>query len=207
VKRLRIACIVADGRNIPSAAEGYRMGFLFLAMWVGWIAYWAIAARGTKATLWREPPRADWLHYALAWIGTIVLVVPRATLAILGAPFLPASLIGTGLGVILTALGVAIAARITLAGNWSAQIEIKKDHMLIRSGPYRYVRPPIYFGILLALLGSAIALDRWRALLGFVLIFAALLLKARHEETRLRHVLPGYGAYASETAALIPFLL
>ena len=80
---------------------------------------------------------ADWLHYALAWIGTIALVVPRATLAILGAPFLPASLIGTGLGVILTALGVAIAARITLAGNWSAQIEIKKDHMLIRSGPYR----------------------------------------------------------------------
>ena len=73
------------------------MGLLFLAMWVGWVAYWAIAARGTKATLWREPPRADWLHYALAWIGTIALVVPRATLAILARPFLPASLIGTGL--------------------------------------------------------------------------------------------------------------
>ena len=57
------------------------------------------------------------------------------------------------------------------------------------------------------MLGSAIALDRWGAVLGFVLIFASLWLKARHEETRLRQALPDYGAYAGETAALIPFLL
>jgi len=189
------------------------MRLLLVAMWVGWLAYWAIAARGAKATQWREPLRANWLHYVLAWIGIIVLLVPFATPAILAEPFLPPSLIGTpipmGLGVILTALGlgVAIAARITLAGNWSARVEIKEDHTLIRSGPYRYVRHPIYSGILLALLGSAIALDRWRGLLGFVLIFASLLLKARHEENRLRQVLPEYGAYARETAALIPFLL
>ena len=189
------------------------MRLLLLALWVGWLAYWAIAARGTKATRWREPLRANWLHYTLAWIGTIVLVVPRATPAILGEPFLPPSLIDApihmGLGVILTALGlgIAVAARITLAGNWSAQVEIKEDHTLIRHGPYRYVRHPIYSGILLALLGSAIALDRWRALLGVALIFASLLLKARHEENRLRQELPGYEAYARETAALIPFLL
>lgn len=189
------------------------MRLLLLAMWVGWLAYWAIAARGAKATQWREPPRALWLHYALAWIGTIVLAVPRATPAILGAPFLPPGPIGAtpihmGLGVILTALGlgIAVAARITLAGNWSAQVEIKEDHVLIRSGPYRYVRHPIYAGILLALLGSAVVLDRCSALLGFVLIAAALLLKARHEERRLRQVLPDYTAYARETAALIPLL-
>lgn len=185
------------------------MRLLLLAMWTGWLAYWAIAARGAKATRWREPLHAHWLHYALGWIGTIVLVVPRATPAILGKPFLPPSLIGSGIGVILTALGlgVAIAARITLAGNWSAQVEIKEDHALVRGGPYRYVRHPIYFGILLALLGSAIALERWRAILGFALILVSLWLKARHEEKHLRQMLPGYGAYARETAALIPFLL
>jgi protein-S-isoprenylcysteine O-methyltransferase Ste14 len=127
----------------------------------------------------------------------------------LAQPFLPPNPIAAVLGVILTAigLGIAIAARIYLGGNWSARVEIKEDHALIRGGPYRYVRHPIYSGILLALLGSAIALDRWRALLGFALMFAALSLKARHEESRLRQVLPDYGAYAEKTAALIPFLL
>ncbi len=185
------------------------MRYLLLAMWVGWLAYWAIAARGAKPTHWREPLRAQSLHTALAFIGVIVLVVPRATPALLAQPFLPPTAIGAALGAILTAsgLGIAIAARITLAGNWSAAVEIKEGHALIRGGLYRYVRHPIYAGILLALLGSALALDRWRALFGFVLIFAALLLKSRHEEIRLRQALPGYDDYARKTAALIPFFL
>jgi len=184
------------------------MRWILLAMWVGWLAYWAIAARGAKTAQWREPLSANWLHYTLAWLGAIVLLVPRATPAILAGPFLPPSTIGGLLGIVLTALGlgIAIAARITLAENWSAAVEIKQNHALIRSGVYRHVRHPIYSGILLALLGSAIALDRWRALVGFVLIFASLWLKARHEEERLRRELPDYAAYARETAALIPFL-
>jgi protein-S-isoprenylcysteine O-methyltransferase Ste14 len=184
------------------------MRLLLLAMWLGWLAYWAIAARGTKVAQWREPLSANWLHYALAWLGTIVLLVPRATPAILAKPFLPPVPTVAWFGVVLTALGlgIAVAARITLAANWSAAVEIKESHALIRSGVYRYVRHPIYSGILLALLGSAVALDRWRALLGLVLIFASLWIKSRHEENRLREVLPGYDAYAGETAALIPFL-
>jgi len=181
------------------------MRYLLLAMWVGWLAYWAIAARGAKRAQWREPLRAQWLHTALVWLGMIILVVPRAPPAILAAPFLPPSAIGAPLGLTLTALGLGIAIA---AGNWSAAIEIKDGHAPIRSGPYRYVRHPIYSGLLLALLGTAIALDRWRALLlAFVLIFAALLLKSRHEEKGLCRALPGYATYARETAALIPFLL
>ena len=185
------------------------MRYLLLAMWVGWLAYWAIAARGAKPMQWREPLRAQWLHTALVCLGVVILVVPQATPAILAAPFLPPGAIGAALGLAVTALGlgIAVAARISLAGNWSAAVEIKEGHALIRSGAYRYVRHPIYSGLLLALLGSAIALDRWRALLAFALIFAALLLKSRHEEDRLRQALPDYATYARETAALIPFLL
>ena len=147
---------------------------------------------------------------ALSLLGAIGLAVPQATPAILAQPFVPRSPIGApiarGFGLILTALGLgtAITARITLAGNWSAAVE---DHALVRSGPYQYARHPIYSGILLAVLGSAIALNHWRALLGFALSFASLLLKSRHEETRLRQSLPDDEAYASETTALIPFLL
>ena len=118
------------------------MRVLRIAMWVGWLAYWAIAARGAKATQWREPLAGNWLHYALALLGTIVLVVPRALPSLLAQPFLPPSPILARLGVVLTALGLAIAitARIALAANWSAAVEIKEDHALIRSGPYRHVR-------------------------------------------------------------------
>lgn len=184
------------------------MRLLLIAIWVGWLLYWAIAARGAKRTQWREPLAGNWLHYTLALLGTIVLAVPRAMPAILAQPFLPPSLAAAWLGLILAALGlgIAIAARITLAGNWSAAVEIKENHTLIRSGPYRHVRHPIYSGILLAVLGSAIALDHWGGLLGLVLILAALWIKLRHEENRLRQALPGYDGYARETAALIPFL-
>jgi protein-S-isoprenylcysteine O-methyltransferase Ste14 len=185
------------------------MRLLLLAMWMGWLVYWTIAARGAKATRWREPVSGQWLHNLLFLLGTVVMAVPRVTPAILAQPFLPPGPAGELLGILLTALGlgIAIAARIYLGGNWSARVEIKEGHALIRTGPYRYVRHPIYSGILLALLGSALALDRWRALLGFALMVLGLWLKARHEENRLRDVLPDYSAYARETAALIPFLL
>lgn len=184
------------------------MRLLLLAMWLAWLAYWVIATRGAKTTYWREPLRAQWVPGLLALIGTIMLVEPRAAPAILAQPFLPPSLIGAVLGIILTALGlgIAIAARWALAGNWSAAVEFKERHALVRGGPYRYVRHPIYSGLLVALLGSAVGLDHWRALFGFALIFASLWIKSRHEEHHLRQVLPGYDAYARETAALIPFL-
>ena len=84
------------------------MRLLLLAMWVGWLAYWAIAARGSKATQWRAPMRTQWLHYALAWIGTILLAVPYAVPAILRAPFLPPSTAGVALGIVLTAIGLLV---------------------------------------------------------------------------------------------------
>ena len=109
------------------------MRLLLLAMWVGWLVYWAIAARGAKATQWREPVSGQWLHNALALLGTVVMAVPRATPAILAQPFQPSSPIGAWLGVALTALGlgIAVAARIHLGGNWSARVEIKEDHSLV----------------------------------------------------------------------------
>ena len=76
-------------RDIPT---GWRIGMrlLLLAMWVGWLVYWAIAERGTKATQWREPVSGLWLHNLLALLGTVVMAVPRATPAIFGAA-LPAA--------------------------------------------------------------------------------------------------------------------
>lgn len=187
-----------------------RVADLFiLVLWIGWLAYWLIASRRAKQTRWREPLRERWLHSALALLGTLVLIVPRFTPLFLHARFLGERVIFAPLGAVVTALGlaIAVAARMQLAGNWSAAVEIKEDHALIRDGLYRRVRHPIYSGLLLALFGSAIAIDQWRELIGCALILVALMLKSRHEEKRLRQTFSDYAAYARQTAALIPFLL
>ena len=57
-----------------------------------------------------------------------------------------------------------------LGGNWSSDVTLKRDHELVVDGPYAFVRHPIYTGILLALLGTALAVGEWRALLGVLLV-------------------------------------
>jgi protein-S-isoprenylcysteine O-methyltransferase Ste14 len=182
---------------------------VLLALWLAWFAYWAVAARGVKPAQWREPIREQWLHGALALFGAILLAMGRPWPAFLLVRFVPAGPVFSLLGVVIAAIGLAlaVAARRQLAGNWSAAVEIKQNHTLIRGGLYRYVRHPIYSGILLAILGSAIAIGQWRGVLAFALILVALLIKSRHEEQRLRQAFPDYGAYVAETAALIPFLI
>lgn len=179
-----------------------------LALWIAWLGYWVIAARGAKPTRWRERGIEQWIHGLPAVLATILLAAPRLLPWRL-ARFLPLGLAFPLLGTILTAIGlaIAIAARRQLAGNWSAAVEIKEGHALIRGGLYRYVRHPIYSGILLAVLGSALVLGLWQSLLGFALLLLAFVLKSRHEEARLRQTFPDYDDYARKTSALIPFLL
>jgi protein-S-isoprenylcysteine O-methyltransferase Ste14 len=182
------------------------MGATFLVLWIGWIAYWMIAARSAKTTRWREPLGQQWLHGGLAILAAILLAVPLHHPAWLAFRFVPRDLATASLGLALTALGLgfAVAARVYLAGNWSAAVEVKEDHALIRGGPYRWVRHPIYSGLLLAFLGTALALGRWRGLLAVAFLFLAFLLKARHEEAGMRRTFPDYESYARVTAALIP---
>src|SRR5262249_56577164 len=78
--------------------------------------------------------------------------------------FLPATTAVAMSGIAMTAIGLAFAiwARLHLGGNWSGTITLKQDHTLVRTGPYRLVRHPIYSGLLLALLGGAIAIGEGR---------------------------------------------
>jgi protein-S-isoprenylcysteine O-methyltransferase Ste14 len=106
--------------------------------------------------------------------------------------------IGTAL--LLAGLLFAIAARRHLGGNWSGTVTLKQDHMLTRSGPYRFVRHPIYPCILLAFLGSdVVALGEWRGLLALALITAAFPRKIQIEERFLLEQFSGaYARYRRE---------
>jgi protein-S-isoprenylcysteine O-methyltransferase Ste14 len=72
-----------------------------------------------------------------------------------------------GLLVVLIGVGFTIWARFMLGTNWSNNVTVKEDHTLVRTGPYRIARHPIYSGILLGMLGSAIQRARYVVLSAF----------------------------------------
>src|SRR5215469_9647828 len=103
----------------------------------------------------------------------------------LNEKFPPASAIVWLIGLFLPMVGIGISiwARLTLGANWSGVVTLKKDHELIRSGLYRWIRHPIYTGILLAVIGTALARGHLRGWLGFVVLWGNFFFKARREET------------------------
>jgi protein-S-isoprenylcysteine O-methyltransferase Ste14 len=87
-------------------------------------------------------------------------------------------------------LGLAVWARIYLGRNWGMPTSTKEDPELVTSGPYRTIRHPIYTGILLALIGSAVAVSVW-GLIAVALIGGYFIYSAFVEERNMTSLLPG----------------
>jgi protein-S-isoprenylcysteine O-methyltransferase Ste14 len=109
--------------------------------------------------------------------------------------------------IVLAGLAVSLWARTTLGGNWSASVTFKENHELIERGLYRYVRHPIYSGLLLMVLGAAILFGRLFGFIALVIVFLGFWFKSRQEERLLtRHFPEAYPSYKSRVRALIPFV-
>jgi protein-S-isoprenylcysteine O-methyltransferase Ste14 len=113
------------------------------------------------------------------------------------------------LGIILAILGViiAIAARRKLASNWSSNVEFKKDHTLITTGIYAYMRHPIYTGIACMGVGTFFVFHSLLSLLFLVVMVTFCVFKLKKEEVLLmKHFPKEYPEYKKKTKALIPFI-
>ncbi len=178
-------------------------------LWLGWLAYWFISARNVKRTVRRETWAQRWL-YALPFVIAVLLFNdPRLAPSLWHRIWEP-TLIGYWIGTVLLAAGLlfSVWARRVLGRNWSGTVTVKEDHELIQTGPYRWVRHPIYTGLLAALTGSAIALDRWSGFVGLAIIFVGLWMKLRREEAWMRETFgETYASYCARTARLVPFIL
>ena len=113
------------------------------------------------------------------------------------------------LGVLLCAAGLllVVVSRITLGRNWSDLVVLKQDHRVVKNGPYRWVRHPLYSGTVLALLGSAFTVSTPAAYFIPTFCFFGLLFKSRKEEALLSRELPAYAEYRRRTKAFIPHVL
>lgn len=185
------------------------IAYALAVLWLGWVAYWAASASRVKVTARSESWQSRLAYSLPLWVAAALLVSHRWP-AVLEARFLPADDATALIGLALTAagLGFAIWARRHLGENWSAEVTVKHDHELVRSGPYAWSRHPIYTGLSLALLGTAFAIGEWRALFALVVAVASFWYKLRIEERVMRETFgAAYDEYRREVKALVPFIL
>lgn len=185
--------------------------WVIAAAWLAMAAYWVAAARGLKVG--RNRARRDLairVGRGVAFRVVIVLVVVvliRAKVIRRGALIRDPWLEGAGIALVLIGLGVAVWARRCIGRNWGTPMTEKVDPDLITSGPYSRIRHPIYAGILLALVGTAIALT-WYLLILAGAATAYFVTSATREERYMTQLFPdAYPAYRARTRMLIPFLL
>ena len=113
-------------------------------------------------------------------------------------------------GLLLTVAGLLLAlwARAILGTNWSGSVTLKEDHELVERGPYAYVRHPIYSGVILMALGTAIVVGTLGVILGVPLLFISCWIKLKQEESLLiGHFGEEYPEYMTRVKALIPYVV
>lgn len=173
------------------------------SLWLAWLVSWQFAA------LWRDKPtvqapRSDYrLLFVMISVGMILMygVVPaRQPVLWQVGPALGWSLIG------LTAAGIAFAwwARIALGRLWSGGIERMAEHRVVETGPYAFVRHPIYTGLIAGAAAMAGLQAKPWAILGAALFTLGFVLKARVEERFLEKEIGGYDAYRRRVSMILP---
>lgn len=184
---------------------------LVIFFWLILIGFWIVSALG-----YREGKSAGGLRSSGFRIGLLILVILlfRSQLsAPLTGFFARYSTFAFGpngqlVGVILCGLGIAFAiwARIHIGRNWGMPMTLRKGQELVTSGPYEFVRHPIYTGILLALFGSALVYGLYWFIL-LALFDAYFIFSAKKEEKDMLKRFPKeYPGYMKRSKMLIPFV-
>ncbi len=172
---------------------------IFILWGLFWV-YWLIAATGAKQGVGRRGFRVPGL---LAIVGIVLGRVFKPHTLAVHSPIL--HVVGTVL--FLSGLGLAVWARIYLGRNWGMPMTEKEEPELVTSGPYRYVRHPIYSGLLLGVLGTALATNLYW-LIALAVGGAYFIYSATVEERLMTSTFPAtYPSYKAKTKMLIPFVL
>ena len=116
-----------------------------------------------------------------------------------------------GLVIYLTGIAITLWARRTLGRNWgistSLQVKLLDDHQLIQTGPYAYVRHPMYFGWWSSMLGLTLLYPVYAVLLMFFFSMISFSNRARREEAALAGKFgETWVEYRKRTKFIIPFI-
>jgi protein-S-isoprenylcysteine O-methyltransferase Ste14 len=187
--------------------------FAAAGAWLLLCVVWLVAAFGAKRNVISRP----WwfrMPVRIALLAILVLIFARragrgfllpgaAAAVLLDSPGVALA----GAAICVSGIGFALWARAVIGTNWGMPMTLKQDHELVVTGPYAWVRHPIYSGILFAMAGSALVLSLWWILI-LVLNGAQFVYAAKKEEQLMLSQFPEqYPAYMRRTRMLIPFVL
>jgi protein-S-isoprenylcysteine O-methyltransferase Ste14 len=170
---------------------------------------WIVWALRTKKTQSRESVGSRLSYVAFAVMAFLLMFDQRVSSGWLLIPLAPNWPWREGLGVAVTAAGLAFAvwARAYLGANWSSSVTVKVEHELIQTGPYRWVRHPIYTGMIFGMLGTAIARGQVRGVLAVVLVYVSFYIKSGIEERTMRQTFgEQYEEYSKRTGRIVPWI-
>jgi protein-S-isoprenylcysteine O-methyltransferase Ste14 len=173
---------------------------LWVLFWLAWLAAALTAKRAVRSRMRQV------VGLRLA-VFVILILVSRSEVfkghhVVVNNPVLQ----GVGMGLFLAGLGLALWARACLGRNWGTPMSEKVDAELVTNGPYRYIRNPIYSGLILAAIGTAVAVS-WYWLVAVVVMGAYFIYSATVEEHTMERLFPDdYPAYKRVTKMLVPFV-
>lgn len=176
--------------------------------WITVLVIWVATALTSKRTVRRQSPGSRLMQVCLGLVAGLLMWGGQPQ-SFLSWQLVPKSNDAAEVGMLLTLAGIALAlwARFVLGRNWSGTVTVKQDHELVRSGPYRIVRHPIYSGFLLGLLGTAIARGQIGAFLAVAVAALTFHLKSLTEEAFMTEQFGSqYITYQRSVKRLIPFV-
>jgi protein-S-isoprenylcysteine O-methyltransferase Ste14 len=182
----------------------YVIYSLWGAFWLGWL----LAALTAKPAARSRMGQFVGFRVALFVIAYLVIRAGVITGVIKGhQPIVSDPVLqGIGTALFLMGLGLAVWARAYLGRNWGTPMSEKVDAELVTTGPYRYIRNPIYSGIILAGIGTTVGVS-WYWVVGVVLLGAYFIYSATAESRIMERRFPEtYPAYKRSTKMLIPLI-
>ncbi|SRX53847.1 isoprenylcysteine carboxylmethyltransferase family protein [Aequorivita sp. CIP111184] len=180
--------------------------------WAVFLIVWTIGAFQTKKASQKEPFLKRFLWYWFPLIVAGLLLGPTEWFMgmWIRENFVEhTDLVGI-IGASIAWLGTLLAcwSRYLLGKNWSVSVQLKKDHELIKKGPYKIIRHPIYTAILLLFLGNVIIVGDYRGILAILIVFISLWRKLKLEEQWLTEYFgETYVNYKAKSKALFPGIL
>jgi len=176
-------------------------------IWFAWCVLWLLMAAWSKPSKRREFPWQRLEHIIPMVFGFFLIYGRKFAMSWLVSRIVPDNSAVATIGLLLTASGLifAVWARIALGANWSGTVTIKSGHSLIRRGPYKWIRHPIYTGLLASVVGTVMLQGEVRSFLGFAIILFALYRKAKREEKFLSEEFgDGFAEHAKQTGMFLP---
>jgi protein-S-isoprenylcysteine O-methyltransferase Ste14 len=179
------------------------------SLWFCTGIYWLLAAFNVRKAIVRQNDLSR-IAYMCLWIISFSLLFSKEVdLLFLFKPVLPQQFGFKITGLILCIFGLCFSvwARICLGKNWSGRITIKKEHELIKTGPYSISRNPIYTGFLVAFIGCAMTEGLFKGYFSLLFLVGGISIKIKKEEVFMNQVFTQeFLMYKKKVKRLLPFI-